>query len=212
MMQQAVAHACFVYVAGLGVADTKVFVPAVLVCALFQVALEREDVVHECVLEFLHVLLLALAAHEFTPCGEQVFYRDDILVWMSELNATRTTPPPSRPLLPVLERIKSAYILWHECHSKLLKIHQYTIGAKVDILFVEVMEMVSAAVFLPKTEKLPYLRIAIRKIDTVKLLLLVLWESKSLDTKKYVALSGRMDEVGKMLGGWQGQLTKLDPA
>ncbi len=37
---------------------------------------------------------------------------------------------------------------------------------------------------------------------------MILWESKSLDTKKYVALSEVMDEVGKMLGGWNGQLMK----
>jgi len=70
------------------------------------------------------------------------------------------------------------------------------------------MEMVSAAAFLPKQEKLPYLRIAIRKFDTIKLLLLVLWESKSLDNKKYAALSAPVDEIGKMLGGWQGQIMK----
>lgn len=70
------------------------------------------------------------------------------------------------------------------------------------------MEMVSAAAFLPKQEKLPYLRIAIRKWDVIKLLVLVLWETKSLDTKKYATLSGPVDEVGKMLGGWQGQVVK----
>ena len=86
--------------------------------------------------------------------------------------------------------------------------HQYTVGAKVDTLFVEVMEMVSAAAFLPKREKLPFLRAAIRKFDAIKLLLLVLWESKSLDTKKYATLSVVCDEVGRMLGGWQGQLVK----
>ena len=108
----------------------------------------------------------------------------------------------------MLERIKSAYLLWHEYHSTLPKIHQYTIGAKIDILFVEVIGMVSAAAFLPKADKLPYLRIAIRKFDTIKLLLLVLWESKSLDNKKYAALSGPIDEIGRMLGGWSGQLIR----
>ncbi len=76
------------------------------------------------------------------------------------------------------------------------------------MLFVEIIEVTSAAAFLGRTEKVPYVRLAIRKFDTVSLLLMVLWESKSLDTKKYVALSGKIDETGKMLGGWQGQLTK----
>ncbi len=68
--------------------------------------------------------------------------------------------------------------------------------------------MVSAAAFLPKQEKLSYVRTAIRKSDALKLLLLILWETKSLDTKKYAALCAPLDEVGKMLGGWQGQLVK----
>jgi len=70
------------------------------------------------------------------------------------------------------------------------------------------MEAVSAAAFLSREEKMPYVRLAARKIDTLKLLLMVLWETKSLDTKKYAALSERMDEIGRMLGGWQGQILK----
>jgi hypothetical protein len=37
---------------------------------------------------------------------------------------------------------------------------------------------------------------------------MVLWETKSIDNKKYIALSLQLDEIGKMLGGWNGQLSK----
>jgi hypothetical protein len=37
---------------------------------------------------------------------------------------------------------------------------------------------------------------------------MILWETKSLDDKKYITLSVILDEVGKMLGGWNGQLIK----
>jgi hypothetical protein len=70
------------------------------------------------------------------------------------------------------------------------------------------MEAISIASFLQREEKLPWVKIAIRKIDTLNVLLMVLWETKSLDDKKYIALSLQMEEIGKMLGGWQGQLTK----
>src|SRR3989344_360285 len=122
---------------------------------------------------------------------------------MSEKNSL-TTPP--RKLLPVLERIKQSYLLWHEYHSTLPKIHRYTIGEKIDTLFIEIIEATSSAVFLRREEKLPYLRLAIQKTDALKLLLMVLWESKSLDTNKYAALSATLEEIGKMLGGWNGQL------
>lgn len=115
-------------------------------------------------------------------------------------------PPPK--LLPVLEHIKSAYKLWYEYYQILPKSHRHSIGERIDTLFIEIIESISVASFLVKGEKISYVRIAIRKLDTLRLLLMVLWETKSLDNKKYIALSVQLDEIGKMLGGWNGQLSK----
>lgn len=117
------------------------------------------------------------------------------------------SPPPPK-LLPVLERLKAAYILWTQYYQILPKIHRYSLGEHVDTLFVEIIEAIACASFLARNEKQPYVRLAIRKLDTLKVLLMVLWETKSLDTKKYAVLSAPLDEVGKMLGGWNGQLSK----
>jgi hypothetical protein len=107
-----------------------------------------------------------------------------------------------------LHKLKDAYILWHTYHQTLPKIHRYSIGQRVDTFFIETIEAIALASFLSPQDKQPYVRLAIRKIDTVKILLLILWETKSLDTKKYVALSAKVDEIGRMLGGWNGQLAK----
>ena len=111
-------------------------------------------------------------------------------------------------MLPVLERIKKVYLLWHEYYVTLPKVHRYTVGERVDALFVEIMEAISGAKFLPRDKKLPFVASAIRKLNTLLLLLMILWETKSLRDKKYIALSVRLDNAGKMLGGWQGQLQK----
>lgn len=110
--------------------------------------------------------------------------------------------------MPILERIKEAYLLWHSYHSILPRNHRYSLGVRIDVLHVEIIEATSAAVFLTKLEKPPYLRLAIRKLDTLKLLLLILFETKSIDTKKYIVLSVQLDEIGRMLGGWLGQTEK----
>lgn len=115
-----------------------------------------------------------------------------------------TTPQ----LLPVLERSKRAYLLWSDYHQTLPKTRRYTLGGKIDSLFVDIIESMAAASFLPRGDKLPQVRLAIRKLDTLKILLMVLWEAKALDTKKYAALSEVLQEVGKMLGGWNGQLMR----
>jgi hypothetical protein len=116
-------------------------------------------------------------------------------------------PPPVK-LLPLLQKLKEAYILWYSYYQTLPKLHRHSLGERIDTLFVESMEAISVASFLSREEKSPWVRLAIRKIDTLKIMLSILWETKSLDNKKYMALSLKMDEVGKMLGGWNGQLLK----
>ena len=108
----------------------------------------------------------------------------------------------------MLQKLKTSYVLWYSYHQTLPKAHKYTLGQKIDNLFVETIEAIATASFLVKTEKLPYIKRAIQKMDTLKTFLLILWETKSLDNKKYIALSVKLDEVGKMLGGWLGQLNK----
>jgi hypothetical protein len=98
--------------------------------------------------------------------------------------------------------------LWHQYYQELPKIHRYSIGQRIDTLFIDIIEAISAASFLTKGEKLPYIRLAIKKLDTLRILLMVLWETKSLEDKKNIALSVKLDEAGRMLGGWQGQVLK----
>ena len=111
-------------------------------------------------------------------------------------------------LVPVLLKLKQVYLIWFKNYQTLPKTHRYSIGQKIDSLFIDTMEAISVATFLNKTEKQPWIRLAIRKVDTVKLLLMILWENKTLEEKKYIDLSITLNEVGKMLGGWNGQIEK----
>jgi hypothetical protein len=115
-------------------------------------------------------------------------------------------PPPQ--LLPLLQKTKESYLLWYNYYGELPKLHRYSLGLRIDNLFVEIIEGIAIASFLSREEKRPWVAFAIRKTDTLKILLMILWETKSLDDKKYIALSFKTTEIGKMLGGWSGQLSK----
>jgi hypothetical protein len=93
-------------------------------------------------------------------------------------------------------------------NAPLSKSQRYSFGYRIDSLFVEIIEAISAASYLSKEEKRPYVRLGIKKMDTIKILFMILWESKSLDNKKYIAISLKLDEIGRNLGGWSGQLAK----
>jgi hypothetical protein len=110
--------------------------------------------------------------------------------------------------LPLLAKVKSVYLIWIGFYNILPKIHKYSLGQKIDTIFIEIIEAISIASFLSPLEKHPWVKLAIRKTDTLKILLMVLWETKSIDNKKYIVLSVKIDEVGRMLGGWSGQLLK----
>ena len=99
-------------------------------------------------------------------------------------------------------------MVWYGYYQILPKPHRHSLGQRIDNLFAEIIEALATASFLAREEKLPYVRLAIRKVDALKIFLMMLWETKSLDNKKYIALSVKIDEIGKMLGGWSGQLQK----
>jgi hypothetical protein len=67
----------------------------VAVRLLFQISMKREDIVHQAMLELLHITLSTLSAHELFPRREEILHRDDILVGMSELPSRMTPPQPS---------------------------------------------------------------------------------------------------------------------
>jgi len=98
--------------------------------------------------------------------------------------------------------------MWFGYFQKLPKVHRYTLGLRIDDLLVEIIENLSAASYSKPLEKQDFIAITTRKNDTLKVLMMVLWETKSIDDKKYIILSKQLDELGKMLGGWISHLQK----
>jgi hypothetical protein len=68
------------------------------------------------------------------------------------------------------------------------------------------------ASYLGKQEKIPYLQKAVRRLDVLKFFFQVSWEIKVLDNQKYIVISGHLNEIGRMLGGWIRGLQKKTPA
>ena len=129
---------------------------------------------------------------------------------MSQLNfhknSTFSTPPQQNPI--IIHKLVATYKIWHEFLPHFSKTSRYTLGIKIDRLFIETTEYIFIASRMSKDQKLPYLQKASAKLDMLKFFLQISWEIKSLDNKKYIILSEHLDEIGKMLGGWQKQFLK----
>jgi len=88
------------------------------------------------------------------------------------------------------------------------KTSRYTLGTKIDGLIIETAGLLFTASWKKEALKLPHLQKAGAKIDELKFFFRFAWEINVLDSKKYIALSKCVDEIGKMLGGWQHQIEK----
>lgn len=110
--------------------------------------------------------------------------------------------------LPILKKLTDAYKLWHGYLEQLPRLSRYTLGAKIDALAAETVELALLAGYAGRAQKLPIVQKASTKLDTLKLFIKVAWELKLLDHKRYAALATPLAEAGKMLGGWLKQLAK----
>ena len=119
--------------------------------------------------------------------------------------------PPPRPL-PIIQRLVSVYKLWLEFQNNIPKKLRHTLGEKIVSCFLNTIELLLIATYLGKEQKSPYLQKAGNKLDILKFFLQIAWEIKAIDNKKYILLSEQLNEIGKMIGGWNKGLQKQNPA
>lgn len=89
---------------------------------------------------------------------------------------------------------------------------RYSLGEKINLLFIELIELTLVATYSNKDHKAEIVHKASIKLDMLKYFLQISWELKTIDNKKFVSLSIPLSEAGKMLGGWKKQLVKETPS
>jgi hypothetical protein len=86
------------------------------------------------------------------------------------------------------------------------KAARYTIGARIENKFLYLLELLYLAYFTEKEKKGQKLLECIVILDTLKFLVQIAWEAKLISPKQYEDVALKLDEVGKMLGGWKKNL------
>ncbi len=102
-------------------------------------------------------------------------------------------------------KLKNTYSVWQKYLVHFPKSNRFTLGSKIDDIFLLSIEYCFLASYSSFGDKLIYIDKAISRCDLLKLLLLLAFENKDLDMKKYIHLSEELAEVGRMLGGWRRQ-------
>ena len=108
---------------------------------------------------------------------------------------------------PIIKNLYELYKLFY-CYSTFFpKKDKHTLGAKYEIYIVATLELLLEASCVCRDKKLELIKKANTKFDTLKLFVRLLKDLDIIDSKKYFELQKRIQEIGKMLGGWQRSLS-----
>jgi hypothetical protein len=83
---------------------------------------------------------------------------------------------------------------------------RYTIGARIESTFLDLLEQTYAAYFSVKEKKAEMLKTCVFTLDILKFLISVAWEGKLISHNQCEELAVKLEEIGKMFGGWQKSL------
>lgn len=128
------------------------------------------------------------------------------------MNTKKLVITPPRTSLSIVQRLESLYKNWQEFLRHFPKTSRYTLGGKIDVLFIEIIEAVLTATRLYKNEKIPFLSLANSKLDLLNFLLKIAWEIRAIDNKKFIFISEQLVEIAKMLNGWQKNIIRQTSA
>ena len=104
--------------------------------------------------------------------------------------------------VPIVQKVYDFYREFYQMYPHIPKQDRYVLGEKIQEVTLELFEDLISASHQGKQNKLEYLSEAATKLDLLKNLLRLAEDVKAIPTKRYLALSENLQEIGRMLGGW----------
>ncbi|TSC91867.1 MAG: Uncharacterized protein CEN92_173 [Candidatus Berkelbacteria bacterium Licking1014_96] len=104
--------------------------------------------------------------------------------------------------IPIFKRAYELYKFLHSIRNGVSKQDRYTIFLRCENTTLKVIEGILEASQLSKIEKLPVLKKTSLKLNFLRFFIRLLKDVKSIDLKQYAQIEERIDEIGRMLGGW----------
>ena len=97
-------------------------------------------------------------------------------------------------------------MIWIDFVPHIPKNSRYTLGARIENKFLDLLELSYIAYFCEKDKKAEKITACILLLDTLKFIISIAWEAKIIPSKKYEELTTKLAEAGRMFGGWKKNL------
>lgn len=104
--------------------------------------------------------------------------------------------------MPILSQLTTLYELIHKLVFTFPKYERYTLGEKIQNTLLSSIELIIIANSSSKYEKEKILLKANSKIELLKIFIRIALNCKLIEVEKYLIISGKIQEIGKMTQGW----------
>ena len=103
---------------------------------------------------------------------------------------------------PVAVAVYRMYTAFSPLMYQFPKTHRYSLGRTIDSSILSLLELIFEANSLPRPLREAPLVRANAKCELLKLLNRMCFELELIESTQYFQISARLQEIGKMLGGW----------
>lgn len=104
--------------------------------------------------------------------------------------------------IPIIQKVYDFYRELYLVVEKMPKKDRYTLGEKTQRATLDLIELLIDSGYREKFQKLAILNQAAIKLDLLKLLVRLGRDINALASTKYTFLEAKLQEIGRMLGGW----------
>jgi hypothetical protein len=127
--------------------------------------------------------------------------KDNLYVTPPRQNFNQISRNPND--IPIVQAVYGAYAFWNEVLLKFPKIQRHFLGQTCSAYLLEILEKILAsAQTIHISEKMTPLRQASAKLDTLKLLIRLAKDCKCISNTQYLHMESKLQEIGRMIGGW----------
>lgn len=104
--------------------------------------------------------------------------------------------------IPLFQKIYDFYKLFYTYIDHFPQKSRETLIVKIENTIIELLESITTAAYTNLTEKQNSLLRASASVDFLKILFRLCYELRIIDQKKYLLLEEKLQEIGRMIGGW----------
>jgi len=83
---------------------------------------------------------------------------------------------------------------------------RYTIGARIENKFLDLLELGYVTYFSKKENKIEKISECIFLLDTLRFIISVAWDAKLVSHNQFEEIALKLDEIGRLFGGWKNKL------